>query len=132
MIAASQDKSRTVNEAEGFANEVVPKARGESSELREQAGGYKAARIAEATGAASRFRALATEYRKEPTVTRTRLYLETMEEVLPAVDKYVIEPGSAGVVPYLPLGREKARRESPRIRIEPEAPAVATPGEARP
>jgi membrane protease subunit HflK len=129
VIAASQDKSRTVNEAEGFANEVVPKARGEASELREQAAGYKAARIAAATGAASRFRALANEYRKAPEVTRTRLYLETMEEVLPPVDKYVVEPGSAGVVPYLPLGREKLRSEPPR-RAEPEKPAPAP--EARP
>ncbi len=106
VIAASQDKSRTMNEAQGFANEVVPKARGEASELRARAAGYKAARVAEATGAASRFLALAAEYQKAPEVTRTRLYLETMEEVLPAVDKYVIEPGSAGVVPYLPLGRD--------------------------
>jgi len=132
VIAASQDKSRTVNEAEGFANEVVPKARGEASELREQAAGYKAARIAAATGAASRFRALAAEYRKAPEVTRTRLYLETMEEVLPAVDKYVVEPGAAGVVPYLPLGREKVRREPPRIRTEPESPPGAAAPETRP
>ena len=105
VIAASQDKSRAVNEAQGFANEVVPRARGEASELRERAAGYKAARIADATGAASRFSALLGEYRKSPEVTRTRLYLETMEEVLPAVDKYIVEPGAGNVVPYLPLDR---------------------------
>ncbi len=111
VIAASQDKSRTVNEAQGFANEVLPKAQGEASELRAQAEGYKAARIAAATGAASRFAALAAEYHKAPEVTRTRLYLETMEEVLPEVEKFVVEPGSAGVVPFLPLDprRERAR-----------------------
>jgi membrane protease subunit HflK len=125
VIAASQDKSRTVNEAEGFANEVVPKARGEASELREQAAGYKAARIAEATGAASRFTALQTEYRKAPEVTRTRLYFETMEEVLPAVDKYIVEPGSAGVVPFLPLGRgERGSVQSSEVPAPPPAPTL--------
>ncbi|CAG0984948.1 Modulator of FtsH protease HflK [Myxococcaceae bacterium] len=108
VIAASQDKSRTVNEAQGFANEVVPRARGEASELRAQSEGYKAARIAEATGAASRFTALLGEYRKSPEVTRTRLYLETMEEVLPEVEKYIVEPGAANVVPFLPLDRGRA------------------------
>ena len=114
VIAASQDKNRTVNEAQGFANEVVPKARGEASELRAQAEGYRAARIAGATGGATRFLALAAEYEKAPEVTKTRLYLETMEEVLPTVDKYVVEPGAAGVVPYLPIGRDGHGRPAPR------------------
>lgn len=122
VIAASQDKSRTVNEAQGFANEVVPKSRGEASELRAQAEGYKAARIAAATGAASRFASLAAEYRKAPEVTRTRLYLETMEEVLPDVEKFVVEPGSAGVVPFLPLDARRGR----------DAPEPAPAAEVRP
>ncbi len=134
VIGALQDKSRTVNEAEGFANEVVPKARGEASELREQAAGYRAARIAEATGAASRFRALADEYQKAPELMRTRLYLETMEEVLPDVDKYVVEPGAANVVPYLPIGRERpalrGRAErAPAAPPEPPAPSPAPAAE---
>jgi membrane protease subunit HflK len=131
VIAASQDKSRAVNEAQGFANEVVPKARGEASELGAQAAGYKAARIAAATGAASRFLALAAEYHKAPEVTRTRLYLETMEEVLPAVDKYVVEPGSASVVPYLPLGRDGSPR-AVRRGAETEAAVVPPAAEVRP
>lgn len=124
VIAASQDKSRAVNEAQGFANEVVPRARGEASELREQASGYKSARIADATGAASRFAALNAEYKKAPEVTRTRLYLETMEEVLPAVDKFIVAPGTGNLVPYLPLER---RSGAPL----PAAPPAAAP-EARP
>ncbi|MCC6642779.1 MAG: FtsH protease activity modulator HflK [Deltaproteobacteria bacterium] len=126
VIAASQDKNRTVNEAQGFANEVVPKARGEASEHRAQAEGYKAARIAGATGGATRFLALAGEYAKAPEVTRTRLYLETMEDVLPTVDKYVIEPGAAGVVPYLPLGRD-ARTGTARHATEPAVAAEPRP-----
>jgi len=142
VIAAMQDKSRSMNEAEGFANEVVPEARGEASELRERAQGYKAARIAEATGAASRFKALAAEYRRAPEVTRTRLWLETMEEVLPEVEKYVVSPGSsAGVVPYLPLGappREPgaagsgSRRERSQAAPKPGAPAPAAPKPPQP
>ncbi|MGI9591224.1 MAG: hypothetical protein ACR2P8_07640, partial [Myxococcota bacterium] len=68
--------------------------------------GYRDARVAEATGEAARFTALVAEYRKAPDVTRKRLYLETMEQVLPEVDKVVIEPGTSQVLPYLPLGRQ--------------------------
>ena len=70
---------------------------------------YREARVAEATGEASRFRALAAEYRQAPEVTRKRLYLETMEQVLPKVEKVVIEPGTTQVLPYLPLRNDGAR-----------------------
>ncbi len=104
VIAARQDKSRATNEADGYRNEVVPRARAEAIELTESALGYRDAKIAEAEGEANRFLALATEYRKAPGVTRTRLYLEAMEEILPPVEKIIIQPGS-NVLPYLPLGR---------------------------
>ena len=105
VIAASQDGSRLVNEAEGYRNEVVPRARAEAVELVESATAYRATVIALSTGAATRFTALATEYRKAPEVTRKRLYLETMEAILPGVEKVIIEPGTTNVLPYLPLGR---------------------------
>lgn len=105
VVAANQDASRLVNEAEGYRNEVIPKARAEATELREGARGYKDAKIAEATGAATRFTAVAEEYRKAPRITEKRLYLETMEQVLPKVEKVIIEKGTAQVLPYLPLGR---------------------------
>ncbi|MBW2316716.1 MAG: FtsH protease activity modulator HflK [Deltaproteobacteria bacterium] len=104
VISAIQDKSRTVNEAEGYANEILPQARGEATEARESAQGYRDSKIAQATGEASRFQALAVEYRKAPKVTRKRLYLETMEEILPDVEKVIIQPGTQ-VLPYLPIGR---------------------------
>jgi membrane protease subunit HflK len=104
VVAASQDANRAVNEAEGYRNEVLPKARGEAAELVAKAKGYQEARIAESTGEAERFLALAREYAKAPEVTHKRLYLETMEAILPGVEKIVIEPGTAQVVPYLPLG----------------------------
>jgi len=105
VIAASQDRSRKINEAEGYANEVLPRARAEATELRQAAEAYRDTKVADASGEAARFTALLVEYRKAPEVTRKRLYLETMEQVLPDVEKVIIEPGTANVFPYLPLGR---------------------------
>ena len=102
VLGAVQDRNRAVNEAQGYANEVLPKSRAQSVELIESARGYRDARIAEATGQASRFRAIASEYQKAPDVVRTRLFLETMEEVLPSARTVIVEPGTA-VMPYLPL-----------------------------
>jgi len=107
VVAAAQDANRAVNEAEGYRNEVLPKARGEAAEIIAKANGYRDAKIAESSGEAERFLALVTEYEKSPEVTRKRLYLETMEAILPTVEKVVIEPGSAQVVPYLPLGSQR-------------------------
>jgi membrane protease subunit HflK len=103
VVAAIQDASRHVNEAEGYRNQVIPNARAAGVELTEGAIGYRDARVAEATGEAARFVAVAAEYRKAPAVTRKRLYLETMESVLPGIDKVIVKPGQ--VVPYLPLDR---------------------------
>jgi len=110
VVAANQDASRLVNEAEGHRNEVVPKARAEAAEVLAQAQGFREAKVAEATGAATRFRAIAAEYRLAPEVTRERLYLETMEEVLPRVEKVIVEPGAASLVPTLPIGRGREPR----------------------
>ena len=108
VVAASQDANRAVNEAEGYRNEVLPKARGEAAEIVAAANGYRDAKIAESIGEASRFLAVEREYRKAPEVTRKRLYLETMEAVLPSVEKVVIESGTTQVLPYLPLGSREA------------------------
>ena len=105
VIAASQDGSRLVNEAQGYRNEVVPRARAEAVELVEGANAYHDVVIAASTGAASRFLNLEAEYRRAPEVTRQRLYIETMEAILPSVEKVIIEPGTTNVLPYLPLGR---------------------------
>jgi membrane protease subunit HflK len=111
VIAANQDRNRKVNEAQGYANEVVPRARAEATEVLQQAAAYRDSKIAEAKGEAQRFLAIVTEYEKAPEITRKRLYLETMEEVLPEVEKVLIEPGTASVLPYLPLGAAKGGAE---------------------
>ncbi|HMP83033.1 MAG TPA: efflux RND transporter permease subunit, partial [Verrucomicrobiota bacterium] len=89
VLGASQDRDRAINEAQGYANEVLPRARAEAIEEVERARGYRDATIAEAAGEAQRFRAIATEYAKAPEVVRTRLFLETMEEVLPEVQQKI-------------------------------------------
>jgi membrane protease subunit HflK len=109
VVEATQDAIRLVNEAEGFRNELIPGARAEATELRESALGYRDAKIAESSGEAARFSAIAAEYRKAPEVTKKRLYLETMETVLPDVQKVIIEKGTTHVLPYLPLGRGEGR-----------------------
>lgn len=109
VVAANQDKSRLVNQAEGYRNELIPNARAEATELVASANAYREAKVAEATGEAGRFAALVTEYQKAPAITKQRLYLETMEVVLPKVEKVIIEPGTAQVLPYLPLGGREGR-----------------------
>jgi membrane protease subunit HflK len=104
VLSASQDRNRVVNEAEGYANEKIPRARAEAAELRAAGLGYRDAKIAEAQGDAARFLAVLTEYQKAPAITRKRMYLETMEAVLPETEKLVVEPGTGTVLPYFPLG----------------------------
>jgi membrane protease subunit HflK len=104
VISAQQDKERLINEARGYANDVVPKARGQAAQLLNEAQGYSAAKVQEASGAAQRFIALQDEYEKAKDVTRLRLYLETMEQVLPRVHKIILDDvAGKSVVPYLPL-----------------------------
>ena len=104
--AAEQQRTRLQNEADGYANRVLGQARGDAAQIVEESEGYRAQVVNEAEGEASRFSAVLTEYAKAPEVTRKRLYLETMEDVLGGVDKIVIDPaavGTQGVVPFLPL-----------------------------
>ena len=103
--AAEQKRDRLEREADAYANQVLAGARGEAAQLLEQAEGYCAAVVNEAEGDTSRFLAVLEEYRLAPDVTRKRLYLETMEQVLGRVDKIILdETGNGqGVVPYLPL-----------------------------
>jgi len=106
VVSAGQDEKRLSLEAMGDAQEILERARSEVAELREQAEAYKRARIIEAKGEATRFEALLVEYRRAPEVTRRRLYLETMEEILPGVEKMIVEPNTVNMLPILPLGRQ--------------------------
>lgn len=90
---AAADRERIINEANGYANSVIPRARGEANWIVERSTAGRDARIAEANGESSRFLAVLEEYEKIPDATRKRIYLETMEEVLPRVNRYVIDAG---------------------------------------
>jgi len=125
--SAEQERDRLEKEADAYANRVVAGARGEAAQVLEQAEGYRAQVVNQAQGEASRFSAVLTEYQKAPTVTRKRLYLEAMEEVLARVDKVIIDEsaaGSQGVVPFLPLN-ELGRSASP---VTPGAASTSTVG----
>jgi len=110
--AAKADKERSQNEAQAYANDVIPRARGEASQIVQQAEAYKREVVAQAEGEASRFIAIYNEYSKAKTVTQERMYLETMEKVFANVNKIIIDKQSgSGVVPYLPLPELKKTQE---------------------
>ena len=113
--AARIDLDRSVNEAQTYANSVVPQARGKVAQITQAAEAYKSQTVAQATGQTSRFSSIYEQYKKAPDVTRERMYLETMEKVLGDSDKVIINTGKngAGVVPYLPLN-ELTRPAPPR------------------
>ena len=104
VINAGQDAERLVQEANRYANDIVPRARGEAQQILQRAQAYRDQVIADATGQADRFSQILEEYRKAPQVTRERMYLETMERVLNRTDKLILDNDS-GAVPYLPLDR---------------------------
>ncbi|MEO1346621.1 MAG: FtsH protease activity modulator HflK [Pseudomonadota bacterium] len=104
--AAEQERDRLEKEADAYAARVLAEARGQAAQSLEEAEGYRAQVVNEAEGEASRFTAVLAEYQKAPEVTRKRLYLEAMEEVLGDIDKIILDDasgGAQGIVPYLPL-----------------------------
>ena len=113
--AAEQERDKLEKQADAYANRVLAGARGEAAQVLEEAEGYRAQVVNEAEGEASRFSAVLEEYLKAPEVTRKRLYLETMEEVLGRVDKIIIDEQSGqGVVPYLPLNELRGNQSTTR------------------
>ena len=108
--AARADMERSKNEAEAYANDVIPRARGEAAKILQAAEAYQKEVVAKAEGEASRFLSIFNEYRKAKEVTQERMYLETMEKVLADIDKVIIDKDSgSGVVPYLPLPELKKK-----------------------
>ncbi len=102
--AAKADAEKLKNQAEGYANDILPKARGQVSQIIQDAEAYKAAKIADATGQAERFKSQLVEYKKAKNITTDRLYIETMEEVLKGSRKVIMGSESGkNVLPYLPL-----------------------------
>lgn len=101
--AARADLERAQNEAQTYANRVIPEAHGKVAQITQAAEAYREQTVAEAQGQTARFLKIYDEYRKAPQVTRERMYLETMERIFSGTDKIIIDQGPGGVVPYLPL-----------------------------
>jgi membrane protease subunit HflK len=125
--AARSDAERAQNEAQTNANRVVPESRGRAAQVTQAAEAYREQTVAEATGQTSRFLKVFDEYKKAPSVTRERMYLETMERLFSGTDKIIMDSGAqGGVVPYLPLN-ELMRPQASRPATSQNPPQAASP-----
>ena len=104
-VKAGQDRERQKNEGQAYANDVIPKARGNAARLMEEAEGYKQRVIVSSEGDASRFKQILVEYNKAPGVTRDRLYLDMMQQVLSSSTKILVDQKSGNNLLYLPLDK---------------------------
>jgi membrane protease subunit HflK len=129
VLKAGQERERTKNEAQAYANDVVPRAVGTASRLKEESEAYKARIVAQAQGDAQRFRSVLAEYQKAPQVTRDRMYLDTMQQIYGNVTKVMVDSRQGSNLLYLPLDKiiqQAAVAETPGSGATPAAP-VQTP-----
>ena len=104
VVRAREDKERVINLADAYREGQIPLARGDAARFTESAAAFKETRVAEAIGHAERFLSVLEEYRKAPDVTRQRLYLEAMEDVMPGIKKFIVDPeNGGGLLQFLPL-----------------------------
>ena len=106
--SAKEEKEQLINEAKGYQNDLIPKARGERQQIIRGAEAYRAERISKAEGDASKFLSVLNEYKKAKDITEIRLYLETMEKILPGIEKYIIDDESGSLLNILPLDKMKS------------------------
>jgi modulator of FtsH protease HflK len=132
-VKAGQDRERQKNEGQAYANDVIPKARGAAARLTEEAEGYRQRVIEQAEGDASRFRQVVTEYNKSPQVTRDRLYIDAMQQVLSNTSKVLIDQKAGGNLLYLPLDKimQMPGVTSPDAALKPDASSVPETSTAR-
>ncbi|RZL39723.1 MAG: FtsH protease activity modulator HflK [Rubrivivax sp.] len=135
---AGQNREQTKNEAQAYANQVVPQAQGEAAKLHEQAEGYRARVIATAEGDANRFKSVFAEYQKAPQVTRDRIYIDTMRQVYSNVSKVMVDSRSGSNMLYLPLDKLLQQGSSGSVTVSPPQatttvpePQPATPSDLR-
>ena len=124
-VKAREDKQRLINEAQTYANDILPKSRGKAARMLEESKAYRSRVIAKSEGESSRFSQILTEYEKAPVVTRERLYRETMEEVLAATSKVVVD-SKANSMMYLPIDKLINSRQSSTEVIIREVPQSQT------
>jgi membrane protease subunit HflK len=105
VLKAGQERERAKNEAQAYANDVIPRAVGSASRLKEEADAYKARIVAQAQGDAQRFSAVFAEYQKAPQVTRDRMYIESMQQIYGSVTKVLVDSRQGTNLLYLPLDK---------------------------
>ncbi len=130
-VKAGQDRERQVNEGIAYARKVIPEAQGEAARMIQQAQGYKAKVIGDAKGNTARFLSVEAEYAKAPEITRERLYLSTMQEILENTSKVVIDSNASGNLLYLPLDRlmkQAASEAAAKPDTEADAAAASAAG----
>jgi membrane protease subunit HflK len=120
---AGADRERAKNEAQAYANEVIPRAQGKAAELREQAEGYKARVVATAEGDAQRFKSVLTEYQKAPQVTRDRLYIDAMKDIYSNVSKVMVDSRTGSNLLYLPLDK-LLQQSGSSVTVSPPQPTT--------
>ncbi|MGR3914696.1 MAG: FtsH protease activity modulator HflK [Gammaproteobacteria bacterium] len=130
VVRAREDEERIKNLAQAYANDIIPKARGFAARILQEAAAYRAATEARAEGEASRFEQVLTEYSKAPLVTRDRLYLDAMEQVLSNSSKMLIDQQGGNSVMYLPLDQLLRNRAAAEVRGLPGASASEPGGGA--
>lgn len=124
VLKATQERERAKNQAQAYANDLVPRANGAAARLKAEAEGYKARIVAQAQGDAQRFNAVLPEYQKAPQVTRERMYLDTMQGIYASVNKVIVDSRAGGNLMYLPL--DKLMQAAPGAT----APVVSAPAPA--
>ena len=130
VLKAGQERERAKNEAEAYANDVVPRARGAASRLMEEAEGYRARIVAQAEGDAQRFSSVLTEYKKAPQVTRDRMYTDAMASIYSSVTKVLVDTKAGSNLLYLPLDKlmqMTAQDGSAKAATAPTSAAPAAP-----
>jgi membrane protease subunit HflK len=129
VLRAGQERERAKNEAQAYANDVIPRAVGTASRLAQEAQGYKARIVAQAQGDAQRFKLLLAEYQRAPQVTRDRLYLETMQQIYGNVTKILVESRQGGNMLFLPLDKilQQVAAGGAAAQAPEQAPATQAP-----
>jgi membrane protease subunit HflK len=136
VLRAGQERERAKNEAQAYANDVIPRATGAASRLAQEAEGYKARIVAQAQGDGQRFKSLLAEYQKAPQVTRDRLYLDSMQQIYSNVTKVMVESRQGSNMLFLPLdkimqqvanGGAAAPAAAPTVEASPPASSPSTP-----
>ncbi len=126
VLKAGQERERAKNDAQAYANDVVPRAVGSASRLKEEADAYKSRVVSQAQGDAQRFRSVLTEYQKAPQVTRDRMYIDTMQQVYANATKVLIDSKQGSNLLYLPLDKIMQMSSQPSP-VGQEVPQASTP-----